>query len=88
MLWETLGSVLVGLAAACACLRWLHRRLPSSRLVLVTGPTAALFGGLLTRTVIGPGQLLTVLFGALAVAAALLSLLVGPPAAQVRRSAV
>ncbi|MCC3651850.1 MULTISPECIES: hypothetical protein [Streptomyces] len=86
MLWEALGSVLIGLAVASAGVRWLSGRLPASPLVYATGPVAALFGCLITRTVVGPDHALASLTGALVVAAALLSLLVRRPG-RMRRSA-
>ncbi|NJQ00964.1 hypothetical protein HCK00_10580 [Streptomyces sp. PLAI1-29] len=86
MLWEALGSVLLGLAVAAAGVRWLSGRLPASPLVYATGPAAALFGWLLTRAVTGPGHAAAGLVGALVLGVALLSLLIrrGP---GLRRSA-
>ncbi|UGY95206.1 hypothetical protein [Streptomyces gobiensis] len=75
MLGEALGSAVLGLAIACAALRWLPDRFPNRRLVLATGPVAAVFGGLITRAVLGPGHLLTTMLLAVGVAAALVSLL-------------
>lgn len=86
MLWEALGSVLLGLAAASAGVRWLPERLPARLPVLVTGPAAALFGCLITRTVMGPGHVFAILLGALLVGVALLSLLVRP-AGRMRQEA-
>ncbi|MGP3982650.1 hypothetical protein [Streptomyces sp. KR80] len=87
MLWESLGSALIGLAVAYAGTRWLPERLPARPLVLVTGALAALFGGLLTYTVMGDGHPLATLLGALVVGVALLSLLIRPSGRRVRRSA-
>ncbi|MEU8568321.1 hypothetical protein AB0C51_08120 [Streptomyces pathocidini] len=87
MIWEALGSMVLGLTVAYAAARWLPGRLPARPLVLVTGAVAALFGALITYTVIGAGHPLATLLGGLAVGAALLSLLVRPAGGrQVRRS--
>ncbi|MBB1246465.1 hypothetical protein GL263_23350, partial [Streptomyces durbertensis] len=75
MLGELLGSALIGLALALGALRFARERFPDGRLVVATGVVAGAFGGLLARTVLGPGNLLaSLLLGGL-VAAALLSLL-------------
>jgi hypothetical protein len=79
MLWQALTFAALGLAIASAATRLLPSlRLPSPLLVLSTGPVAALTGGLLARTILGPGHLLLTLLAALAVSTALLSLLVRP----------
>ncbi|MCW2870565.1 hypothetical protein [Actinacidiphila oryziradicis] len=79
MLWHALAFAALGLAVASAVMRLLPAtRLPSRRLVLPTGPVAALTGGLLARAILGPGHLLLTLLAAVAVAAALLSLLIRP----------
>ncbi|MBH1935683.1 hypothetical protein I5Q34_15630 [Streptomyces sp. AV19] len=89
ILWEALGSVLIGLAVSYGALRWLPARFGrfgSRTLALGTGPVAALFGALLAHSVLGPGHVAGTLVAALVVAVALLSLLLrpeGPP----RRSA-
>ncbi|MFI1333764.1 hypothetical protein ACH4U7_27415 [Streptomyces sp. NPDC020845] len=86
MILEALGSVLIGLAIAYGAGRWQPRRFHSRRLLLSTGPGAALLGSLLTHAVLGPGHTLTVLIAALGFSVALLSLLVRP-ARRLRRSA-
>ncbi|MBV9026024.1 MAG: hypothetical protein JO362_20060 [Streptomycetaceae bacterium] len=86
MIWEALASVLVGLAVAWAALRWLPCRFPSRTMVLATGPSAALLGGLITRIVLGPGHIPATLFAALAVGTALLSLLIRAPASHRSRT--
>lgn len=77
MIIEALGSVVLGLAVAFAATKRLPERLPDRRLVLVTGPVAALVGGLVSRAVLGPGQLPLTLFVAAVVSVAILSLLIG-----------
>ncbi|NBM16823.1 hypothetical protein [Streptomyces sp. GC420] len=86
MVWEVLGSTALGLALALGALRLLPTRLPGRRVVLATGTVGALFGAFVTHSALGPGHLAATLVGALAVAAALLSLLIRP-ARRVRRSA-
>jgi hypothetical protein len=88
MVWEALGSVLIGLAIAAAGSRWLPARLPSRPLVMISGLAAGLFGGLVTRSAVGPGHTLATLFGALVVSVALLSLLVRPAGRMSRSAAV
>lgn len=85
MLWEALAFVALGLAAAYGAVRLRPERLPGRALVLATGPVAALVGGLLAHTVLGPGHVLLGLAAAFAVAAALLSLLIRPADRQGRR---
>ncbi|GGX90431.1 hypothetical protein [Streptomyces hiroshimensis] len=78
ILWEALGSVLIGLAVSYGALRWLPERYGQFRsrtLTLATGPVAALFGALLAHSVLGPGQTPATLAVSLGVAVALLSLL-------------
>ncbi|MCP9944687.1 hypothetical protein LUX12_07695 [Streptomyces somaliensis] len=87
MLWEALGSLLLGLALSWAALQRLADRLPPRRTVLVTGALGALFGAFLTHAALGPGLALGTLLGALAVSAVLLSLLIRPSARRLRRSA-
>ncbi|MCG3041921.1 hypothetical protein L7D48_15350 [Streptomyces sp. S1A] len=78
MLWEVLGSALVGLAVALVAGRRFADRFRDRSLVLVTGPAAAFCGGVITRVVLGPGHALPTLVVASLVAVALLSLLVRP----------
>ncbi|URN13148.1 hypothetical protein LUW77_21160 [Streptomyces radiopugnans] len=78
MLWEVLGSALVGLAVALVAYHRFADRFRDRSLVLVTGPAAAFGGGVITRVVLGPGYALPTLVVAALVAAALLSLLVRP----------
>ncbi|MEV6651332.1 hypothetical protein [Streptomyces sp. NPDC051219] len=78
MLWEALGSALLGFALSWAAVRRLPDRLPASRLVLVTGPLGALFGAYLTHFALGSGHIAATLGGAVLVAAVVLSLLIRP----------
>ncbi|MEW1660019.1 hypothetical protein ACFU7T_19305 [Streptomyces sp. NPDC057555] len=87
MIWEALGAVLIGFAIALSARRWLPERFPDATLTLATGPVAALLGALLTRSILGPGYPLQVMIAALAVGAALLSVLVRPPRRRPRRPA-
>ncbi|MCM2576177.1 hypothetical protein M1E25_02215 [Streptomyces sp. MTZ3.1] len=80
MIWQTLGSALIGIALSYAGLRWAPERLPSRLLVLGTGLVAALSGGLLTHGMMGPGHGPAALAGSLALGVALLSLLIRPAA--------
>ncbi|WP_369201776.1 hypothetical protein [Streptomyces sp. PU-14G] len=75
MIWEALGSASLGLALALVASRRFPERLPDRRLVLATGPVAALVGGLISHTVFGAGHVPVALCVALGVSAALLSLL-------------
>ncbi|MBO8195150.1 hypothetical protein ITI46_26380 [Streptomyces oryzae] len=75
MIWEALGSAALGLALALAAARQFPERLPDRRLVLATGPVAALTGGLISHTVLGPGNSPVIWCVALGFSAALLSLL-------------
>lgn len=77
MIWEVLGSAIVGLVIAGAAARWMPARFHHRPLVLATGPAAALLGGLVARAVTGPGHLPAVLVIAAGVGVALLSLLHG-----------
>ncbi|MBT2506235.1 hypothetical protein J7I98_10045 [Streptomyces sp. ISL-98] len=86
MIWEALGSVALGFALAWAAVRHFGDRLPSRRLVLAAGPLGALFGAYVTHSALGPGHVVATLFGAVAVGAVLLSLLIRP-AGRIRRSA-
>ncbi|MEU4089155.1 hypothetical protein ACWD4F_39295 [Streptomyces aureus] len=87
MFLEALGSALLGLALAWAAAYRLPHRLPSRSLVLSTGVAGALFGAFLTHSALGSGQFLAILLGAVAVSAALLSLLLRPEERFRRRSA-
>ncbi|MGW2598994.1 hypothetical protein [Streptomyces klenkii] len=90
ILWEVLGSLLIGLAVSYGALRWLPERYGQFRsraLTLATGPVAALFGALLGHSVLGPGQTPAVLAVSLGVAVALLSLLLRQGDHPARRSA-
>ncbi|NLU67284.1 hypothetical protein [Streptomyces sp. HNM0574] len=75
MIWEALGSVVLGLAVAYAAAARLPGRFPNQALVFATGPVAALLGGIVTRVVLGPGHTALTLVAAAAVSVALLSLL-------------
>ncbi|MGK5549398.1 hypothetical protein ACSNOH_32430 [Streptomyces sp. URMC 127] len=90
ILWEVLGSLLIGVAVSYGALRWLPERYGQFRsraLTLATGPVAALFGALLGHSVLGPGRIPAVLGVALGVAVALLSLLLRQGDQPTRRSA-
>ena len=78
MIWEALGAVIVGFIIALSAMRWLSDRFPARTLTLATGPAAALFGALLTRSILGPGYPAQVLVAAIAMSAALLSVLLRP----------
>ncbi|MEU4495107.1 hypothetical protein OG729_13755 [Streptomyces sp. NBC_00210] len=86
MLLEALGSVLLGLALAWAAARHLPDRMPSRRVVFTTGPVGALFGAYVTHAALGPGHILAVLVGAVAIGAVVLSLLIRPSAHRLRRA--
>ncbi|WP_240134804.1 hypothetical protein [Streptomyces sp. MUM 178J] len=88
MLWEALGSVLLGLALSWAAAHHLPDRLPSGRVVYATGPVGALFGAYVTHAALGPGHLLATLAGALAIGAVLLSLLIRPSGSRRLRRAL
>lgn len=79
MLWEAAVYAALGLGTAYAAARLFPLRLPLTALLLATGPIAALLGGLVTRTIVGPGHPEATLPAALVVAAAMLSVLAGPP---------
>ncbi|MGW0362346.1 hypothetical protein [Streptomyces sp. NPDC002990] len=80
MLMEALGSALLGLALSGAAVRLLPQRLPSPRVVLVSGVLGALFGAYLTHFALGPGHhtLTATLVGGVLVSAVVLSLLLRP----------
>lgn len=86
MIWEFLGSMLIGLALGLAASRRLPDRLPAPRVVLATGPAGALFGAYLTHAALGPGHLTAVLVGAVSVGAVSLSLLVRPAGRRLGRA--
>lgn len=79
MLWEAAVFAVLGLAAAYAATRLFPSRVPPSPLALATGPVAALIGGLVTLTIVGPGHPEAIFPAAFLVAAALLSVLARPP---------
>jgi hypothetical protein len=79
MLWEAVAFAAIGLGASYAAARLFPLRLPLNALLLATGPVAALLGGFVTRTILGPGHPEVTLPAALVVAAAMLSVLAGPP---------
>jgi hypothetical protein len=87
MLFEALGSALLGLALAWAAMHRLSARLPTRSLVLATGVAGALFGAFVTHSALDPGNFLLILLGAAIVSAASLSLLVRPAGRLRRRSA-
>ncbi|MFE2147585.1 hypothetical protein ACFXA3_38655, partial [Streptomyces sp. NPDC059456] len=80
LLMEVLGSALLGLALAGVAVRVLATRLPSPRVVLVSGVLGALFGAYLTQFALGPGHntLTATLIGSVLVSAVVLSLLLRP----------
>lgn len=87
MFLEALGSALLGLALAWAAAYRLPHRLPARSLVLSTGVAGGLFGAFLAHTALGSGHFLVIVVGAVAVSAALLSLLLRPEERFRRRSA-
>ena len=87
MLFEALGSALLGLVLAGAAIQRLSDRLPTRSLVLATGVAGALFGAFVTHSALDPGNFLLILLGAAIVSAASLSLLVRPAGRLRRRSA-
>ncbi|MCD9873781.1 hypothetical protein [Streptomyces guryensis] len=87
LLFEALGSVLLGLVLAGAAIHRLSDRLPTRSLVLATGIAGALFGAFVTHSALDPGNFLLILLGAAIVSAASLSLLVRPAGRLRRRSA-
>ncbi len=78
MFLEALASVLLGLALALLAAHRLSHRLPDRNLVLATGAAGALFGAFVTHSVLGPGNALPTLGGAVVVSVASVSLLVRP----------
>jgi hypothetical protein len=87
MFLEVLGSAMLGFALAWAAAYRLPHRLPARSLVLSTGVAGALFGAFLTHSALGPGHPWVNLVGAVAVAAASVSLLLRPEERFRRRSA-
>ncbi|MET7857250.1 hypothetical protein ABZS81_08480 [Streptomyces sp. NPDC005318] len=87
MIWESLGSVVLGLALSWVALRSLSGRLPARRTVFATGALGALFGAYLTHSVLGPGHVPATLIGAVLIAAVTLSLLLRPRSRRLGRSA-
>ena len=87
MLFEALGSALLGLVLAGAAIHRLSERLPTRSLVLATGVAGGLFGAFVTHSALDPGNFLLILLGAAIVSAASLSLLVRPAGRLRRRSA-
>ncbi|MEU6821847.1 hypothetical protein ABZ921_14540 [Streptomyces atriruber] len=87
MILEALGSALLGLALAWAAAHRFGHRLPARTLVLATGPAGALIGAFITHTALGSGHAPATLLGAVAVSAALLSLLLRPTRTRMRHSA-
>ncbi|MFF5894829.1 hypothetical protein ACFY8O_02775 [Streptomyces argenteolus] len=87
MLWESISSVVLGLALSWVALRSLPRRLPSPRVVFVTGALGALFGAFLTHSALDGGHFLAAPAGAVLVGAVTLSLLIRPRRSRPVRSA-
>jgi hypothetical protein len=87
MIFEALGSALLGLVLAGAAIHRLSHRLPARSLVLATGVAGALFGAFVTHTAFEPGSFLVILAGAAILSAASLSLLLRPAGRFRRRSA-
>ncbi|MDF6018988.1 hypothetical protein [Streptomyces sp. JH34] len=88
MLWESISSVVLGLALSWAALHYLPGRLPaSSRVVFVTGALGALFGAYLMHSTLGSGHVLATPTGAVLVGAVTLSLLIRPRGSRPARSA-
>ncbi|MCD7439103.1 hypothetical protein K4B79_12790 [Streptomyces lincolnensis] len=87
MLFEALGSALLGLVLAGAAVHRLSHRLPARSLVLATGVAGALFGAFVTHSALDAGGVLLTLIGAVVVSAASLSLLLRPAGRLRRRSA-
>jgi ABC-type enterochelin transport system permease subunit len=78
MLLETIGFAVIGLVVALAAVRVLGERLPAALLVGATGPSAALVGGWVARTVFGPGHAPITLALAAVVSVVLVTLLIRP----------
>ncbi|MDL5203662.1 hypothetical protein [Streptomyces sp. ALI-76-A] len=86
MLFEALGSALLGLVLAATAIHRLSHRLPTRSLVLATGVAGGLFGAFVTHSALDTGGAVLPLVGAVIVSAASLSLLLRP-AGRLRRSA-
>ncbi|GGY77554.1 hypothetical protein CP967_11190 [Streptomyces nitrosporeus] len=78
MLWESISSVVLGLALAWVALRVMPGRLPSAGPVLLAGALGALFGAFLTHSTLGSVHVLATYAGAVPVAAVAVSLLIRP----------
>ncbi|MFI6930486.1 hypothetical protein [Streptomyces sp. NPDC050287] len=87
MLFEALGSALLGLVLAGVAIHRLSERLPARSLVLATGVAGALIGAFVTHSALDAGGVLVTLVGAVVVSAASLSLLLRPAGRLRRRSA-
>ncbi len=87
MLFEALGSALLGLVLAAVAVRRLSHRLPTRSLVLATGVAGALIGAFVTHSALDAGGVVVTLVGAVVVSAASLSLLLRPAGRLRRRSA-
>ena len=87
LLFEALGSAVLGLVLAWAAGHRLAHRLPARSLVFTTGVAGALFGAFVTHSAFNPGNVLLILLGAAIVSTASLSLLVRPAGRLRRRSA-
>ncbi|MEV0111789.1 hypothetical protein AB0H77_00845 [Streptomyces sp. NPDC050844] len=88
MILEALGSTLLGFALAWAAAHRLPHRLPARNLVLATGTVGALIGSFVAHMALGAGHTPATIAGAVAVSAALLSLLLRPSRNRLsRRSA-
>ncbi|MFE7748311.1 hypothetical protein [Streptomyces sp. NPDC057428] len=87
MLWESISSVVLGLALSWVALHTLPGRLPPVRVVYVTGVLGALFGAYLTHSTLGAGHVLATPAGAALVGAVTLSLLIRPRSSRAVRSA-
>jgi hypothetical protein len=87
MLFEALGSALLGLVLAWVAVHRLSHRLPVRSLVLATGVAGALIGAFVTHSALDAGGVLVTLVGAVVVSAASLSLLLRPAGRLRRRSA-
>ncbi|MFG2502490.1 hypothetical protein ACGFSB_30295 [Streptomyces sp. NPDC048441] len=85
MILEALGSALLGLALAWATAHRLPHRLPARNLVLSTGSAGAVIGSFVTHMALGAGHAPATIAGAVAVSAALLSLLIRPDRGRMRR---
>lgn len=78
MILEVMGAAILGLVLALAAARRLPHRLPAPALVLPTGLAGAVFGGFVTHSATGAGNVPVILLGAIAMSTAALSLLLRP----------